>query len=105
MIAFFSLLGALSATSVAQVSYKRFCLGQGRRHLYTAALLFGTTPVLTYYAVKAFGIGLVYVSTSVTYIAVALLGHALFGERITRRQRVAMALILAGSLIYGLGTR
>jgi drug/metabolite transporter (DMT)-like permease len=98
-----ALIGALSATSAAQVTYKKFSLGHGRGNLYAAIALFGMAPFLTYYAVKSFGIGLVFLSTSTTYVAVALMGRLLFAERITPRQVVAMVLILSGSLIYGLG--
>ena len=103
MLPLLALIGALSATTFAQVAYKKFSLGHDRRNLYAAICLFGLAPFLTYYAVKAFGIGLVFLSASTTYVAVALMGRLLFAERITSRQIVAMALILSGTLIYALG--
>ena len=105
MIALLSLVGALAATTFAQVAYKKYSLGHGRNNLYATLLLFGVTPLLTYVAVKAYGIGLVYISTSVTYVLVALMGKVLFAERISRRHAGAMVLILTGSLIYGLGMK
>lgn len=103
MLPLLALIGALSATAAAHVEYKKFSLGHGRVNLYVAVGLFGLAPFLTYFAVKSYGIGLVFISTSTTYVAVALMGRLLFAERITARQVVAMALILSGSLIYGLG--
>lgn len=103
MLSLMALIGALSATSVAQIEYKRFSLGFGRINLYAALGLFGIAPFLTYFAVKAFGIGLVFLSTSTTYVAVALMGKYLFNEKISIRKAIAMGLILFGSLIYGSG--
>ena len=103
MLAVLALVGALAATSVAQVTYKKFCLGGGHGNLYAAVMLFGLTPFLSYYAVKSFGIGLVFISTGTTYVAVALMGRIMFSESISARQIIAMVLILSGTSIYGLG--
>lgn len=103
MPALAALLGTLVATAFAQVAYKKFVLGHGRVHLLLAMALFGLTPLLSYIAVKAFGIALVFVSASTTYALVALLGVLMFDERISRRQGVALGFIVCGSLIYGLG--
>lgn len=105
MLALLALIGAVAATSIAQIEYKRFILGYGRINLFAALGLFGMTPFLTYFAIKAFGIALVFMSTSTTYVAVALMGKYLFGEQITTRKVVAMMLIVSGSLIYGLGAK
>lgn len=100
-----ALAGALGATAAAQIAYKKY--SQRRRPLYllVAVALFGITPVLTYVAVKAFGIGLVYISTSITYIVVTISGYVVFAEQLTRRSILAMLLISLGILIYGLGLR
>jgi drug/metabolite transporter (DMT)-like permease len=98
-----SLIGALAATAAAQVTYKAYSLGGRRLQLYATVFLFGLTPVLTYVAVKAFGIGLVYIATSVTYILVAAAGWFFFAERPSVRRVAAMGFIFSGILIYGLG--
>jgi multidrug transporter EmrE-like cation transporter len=98
-----SLFGALAATAAAQVTYKAYSLGGRRIQLVATILLFGVTPVLTYVAVKAFGIGLVYIATSLTYILVSAAGWLLFAERPSVRRIAAMAFIFSGILVYGLG--
>lgn len=98
-----SLLAALGATAAAQIYYKKYSIEHGRDNLYVAVLLFCVTPPLTYLAVKGFGVGVVYISTSITYVFVAIAGWRIFGENPTRRRVVAMALILLGILVYGLG--
>src|SRR5690606_10221670 len=103
MLPLIALLGALGTTAAAQVSYKKYSLGHGRRNLYLTVLLFGAAPPLTYLAVKGFGVGTVYISTSITYVLVALAGWRVFGERPTRRRVVAMIFIALGILVYGIG--
>ena len=98
-----ALAGALATTAAAQVAYKAYSLGRGRGLLVLTIVLFAMAPVLTYVAVKAYGVGLVYIATALTYILVALAGWRLFGERLGARRVAAMALIFCGILIYGLG--
>lgn len=98
-----ALLAALAATAAAQVTYKAYSVGRGRAYLHATVLLFALTPVLTYAAVKAFGIGLVYIATSLTYVLVAAAGWFMFGERPGARRLVAMGFIFVGILVYGLG--
>lgn len=103
MLPLIALLGALGTTAAAQVSYKKYSLGHGRHNLYWTVLLFGAVPPLTYLAVKGFGVGTVYISTSITYVLVALAGWRMFGEKPTRRRVVAMMFIALGILVYGSG--
>lgn len=98
-----ALLAALATTAAGQVEYKRFSLGRERRDLVLALALFVVTLPLTYIAVKAFGIGLVYICTSFNYVAVAITGKLLFGERLSARRWLAVALIISGTSIYAAG--
>jgi EamA-like transporter family. len=102
MLSIVSLLGALGATAVAQVYYKKYSLKNDRGNLYITILLFGVVPPLTYLAIKGLGLGVVYISTSITYVLVALAGWRMFGEVPTPRRIAAMAFILTGILVYGL---
>lgn len=98
-----ALVAALTTTALAHVAYKQYSLDRNRLYLLVTVGLFGVTPALTYLAVKAFGIGLVYIATSMTYVIVAIAGRVVFGERLTRRTIVAMLLIVSGVLLYGSG--
>jgi multidrug transporter EmrE-like cation transporter len=103
MVPLLSLLGAIGATAAAQVAYKKYSVEHGRCSLYATVLLFAAAPPLTYLAVKGFGVGTVYISTGVTYILVAAAGWRLFGETPSRRRLVAMAFVLTGIVVYGIG--
>lgn len=102
-MALLALVGTLLATAAAQVSYKKYSLSRRREQLLITVALFGATPLLTYIAVKAYGIGLVYISTGVTYVLVSAAAWRIFGERPTSRQVVAMLFILVGIATYGIG--
>ncbi|WP_111265585.1 DMT family transporter [Marilutibacter maris] len=98
-----ALMAALFVTASAQVAFKQYSNGAGRGYLVLTVMLFASAPPLTYLAVKAYGVGTVYVSTAITYILVALAGWRLFGESPTPRRVLAMGLILLGVLIYAVG--
>ncbi|MGQ4660281.1 hypothetical protein [Lysobacter sp. F6437] len=102
-IAILALLAALVTTTTAHISYKRYAIDRRRMDLYLTIVLFVSTTPLTYLAIKSFGIGLVYVCTSINYIAAAVAGRYLFGERLTRRSIAAMLLIAGGTSVYALG--
>lgn len=102
-VAIFALVGALVTTAMAHISYKQYSIDRRRRDLVATIVLFGITPPLTYVAVKSLGVGLVYVCTSVNYVAAAIAGRFLFSERLTRRSLLAMLLICCGTLLYALG--
>lgn len=98
-----ALLSALVTTAMAHISYKHYSIYRRRRDLLVTIVLFGITPPLTYVAIKSLGVGLVYVCTSVNYVAAAIAGRFLFSERLTRRSVLAMLLICSGTLLYALG--
>ena len=98
-----ALASALVTTAIAHICYKRYSINHRRRDLLITIVLFGITPPLTYVAVKSLGVGLVYVCTSINYVAAAMAGKFLFSERLSRRSIVAMSLICCGTLIYALG--
>lgn len=103
MVPLVALVGAIGVTAAAQVAYKQYSIERGRNSLYATVVLFAAAPPLTYLAVKGFGVGTVYISTGVTYILVAAAGWRLFGEKPTRRRIVAMAFVLSGIVVYGIG--
>lgn len=97
------LLAALATTALAQVYYKSYSLTGRRNQLLQALALFVVTLPLTYLAVKWWGIGLVYMCTSLNYVSVALAGRLLFNERLSRRRIVAIVLIVCGASLYAFG--
>ncbi|MFC7301542.1 EamA family transporter [Cognatiluteimonas weifangensis] len=104
MLGDLALIGAIVATTVAQISYKKRSIGGSREYLIAAIAFFAVTPALTYIAVKILGVGITYMSTSVTYILVSIAGWVIFGETIKRRKVLALSLIATGIATYSLGT-
>ena len=102
-MALLSLAGALIVTAFAQVAFKKYSRDSRRGYLLLAMALFVAAPPLTYLAVKAYGLGPVYVSTGITYILVALAGWRFFGEVPTRRRGLAMGLVLSGVILFAIG--
>ena len=102
LVAHALLLLALLATAVAQVAFKHYHLSGRRSSLAAAILLFACIPPVTFLAVRALGVGKVYVFTSLSYALVAFLGWKLFGEAVTRRQLQGLAVITLGCFVYTL---
>lgn len=98
-----TLIAALVTTALGQIQYKRYSQTRGRGRLYLTLALFVITLPLTYLAVKWWGIGLVYICTSLNYAVVAVVGRLLFNERLSRRRILAIVLIVCGTSIYALG--
>lgn len=98
-----TLVAALATTALAQVIYKKYSLTRRRPQLYFTLALFVMTLPLTYMAVKWWGIGLVYICTSLNYAFVAVAGRVLFNERLSRRRIAAIVLVVGGTSIYALG--
>lgn len=98
-----ALAAALVTTALGQIYYKRYSQDRRRGSLYLTVALFVITLPLTYMAVKWWGIGLVYICTSLNYVGIAVAGRLLFNERLPRRRVIAIALIVCGTSIYALG--
>jgi drug/metabolite transporter (DMT)-like permease len=93
---------ALLATALAQIAFKHYHLTGRRRSLVTALAMFASIPAITYLTVRHLGVGKVYILTSLSYALVAFLGWRVFGERVSRRQILGLAIITLGCLIYTL---
>lgn len=98
-----TLIAVLVTTALGQIQYKLYSQTRGRGSLYLTLALFVIALPLTYLAVKWWGIGLVYICTSLNYAVVAVAGRLLFNERLSRRRILAIVLIVCGTSIYALG--
>lgn len=90
------------ATVAAQLAFKQYFLSRRKLFVPTAAALFCLAVVCTYFAVRSLGIGRVYVGAALTYVLAPLAARHAFGEHLGRNQFLALALIVAGVVIYNL---
>lgn len=88
------------ATVAGQLAYKQFFRSRRTGYVVAAIVLFCAAVVCTYFAVRALGIGRVYVGAALTYAITPLAARQLFGDRLTRNHFVALALIVAGVVVY-----
>ena len=96
------LSGTITATVVAQLSFKQYFLSRRKLFVPAAAVLFCLAVVCTYFAVRGLGIGRVYVGAALTYVLAPVAAWRLFGEYLGRNQLLALSLILAGVVIYNI---
>lgn len=96
------LAGALVATAFAQLLYKVYFVRRQFRFVAAAILLFVIVPPLAYLALEHLSVGIVYMSTALTQIMVLCLSRLILKEPIGRDHWIAMTLIVAGVVLYGL---
>ena len=94
------LAGAIMSTAIAQVSYKLFFHENKKAYLALAVLFFIITPFFAFFALKGLSLSFVYMSTGLTYVLVILAAKVVLNEKISRRQVYAVALILAGVMVF-----
>ena len=104
------LLGFLS-TLIAVVSQTLLKWEAGKPHrdmlseylnpgVITAYVLLGISMLFPYFVYKKLPVSMTAVWDSSSYLFVTLFGVLLFHERVTKKKLLALALILAGILIY-----
>lgn len=98
--AWIELAGALTATALAQLCYKVYFVRRKRIYIGAAIALFVMVPPLAYLALTHLGVGIVYMSTALTQILVLVLSRFVLKERIGYSHAAAMALIVAGVVLY-----
>lgn len=92
--------GTVGATALGQMAYKLYFARRALPVLAAAVLLFLTATACTYLALKGLSIGMVYMSTAVSQLLVAGLARLVLKETLTRDHGVALALIVAGVVLY-----
>ncbi len=90
------------ATVAAQLAFKQYFLLRRALFLSAAVVLFCLAVLSTYFSVRELGIGRVYVGAALTYVLTPLAARRLFDEHLGRGHYVALALILAGIVVYNL---
>ena len=83
MVSWLALLGALCATALAQLFYKLYFSAHKRAYLVLSIGCFVAASLCAYLALKQLGIGMVYMSTALTQLMVAVLAWRVLGEPIT----------------------
>lgn len=111
MIPFLALgFGSVFVASVSQVLLKKAALRPARdllheylnaRVIAAYALFFGST-LLTVYAYRGVPLSMGPMFEATSYVYVTLFGALFFGEKLTRRKLLALALILAGIVCFAL---
>ena len=102
MISWLALALSLLATVAAQLFFKQFHRSGRRANVVLAVALFVLAVPLTVFAARGLGIGRVYIGTALTYVLAPMAAAMFFGERIRRAQGLALAMILAGVILYNL---
>lgn len=100
ILSYTCLFMAIMSTAFGQVFYKKYSLD--RRLIYLALTLgfFLINPVFSFLALKNISVDIVYVSTSLTILTVAVLSRIFLGEIMPARTWTAIAIIVAGVFIY-----
>ncbi len=95
------LVGALTATALAQVSYKAYFSRSRRPALLATALgLFVVAQLGFLVALTDLEVGVVYMSMGLVQVMVLVLAYTVLRERITPDHIVAVALIVGGLILY-----
>ncbi len=95
------LAGALTATALAQVSYKAYFSRSRRLALLATALgLFVVAQLGFLVALTDLEVGVVYMSMGLVQVMVLVLSYTVLRERITPDHIVAVALIVGGLVLY-----
>lgn len=100
MNAWIALVVCLACTAGAQLSFKAYHLRRRPMLLLLTLALFVLAVPCTMLAVRGLGVGRVYVTAAITYVATPLLAVRMFGERFGRLQALGLAFIVAGVLLY-----
>ncbi|MGA7304153.1 MAG: hypothetical protein WBW88_04735 [Rhodothermales bacterium] len=93
---------ALVFTALGQLCYKVYFVRRRRLYVILAITLFVLVPPFAFLALRHLGLGLVYMSTALTQLMVLGLSRVVLKERIGGAHVVAMALIVAGVVLYGI---
>lgn len=93
---------SLLCTVGAQIGYKAYHLQRRPALLLLTLALFALAVPSTMLAVRGLGVGRVYATAALTYVAVPLLAIRMFGERMGRLQSTGLVLIFAGVVVYNL---
>lgn len=100
ILAYSCLFMAIMSTAFGQVFYKKYSLNKKRVYLALTLGFFLINPVLSFLALQKISVDIVYVSTSLTILTVAVLSRIFLGEIMPSRSWAAIAIIVAGVLIY-----
>lgn len=91
---------AILSTALGQVFYKKHTLSKSVQYLVLTLGFFLITPVFSFFALQKISVDIVYVSTSLTILTVAVFSRFLLGEIIPARSWLAIAIIVTGVVIY-----
>lgn len=101
-MSFFFLGCAIVFTAAAQTLYKLFAENRKLPFLISTIALFVATPIMSYLALRELSLGVVYMSTGLTYILVLMSSRFVLRESVEKRQIFAVALIVAGVGVFNL---
>ena len=98
------LIGMTFIGSVASIFLKKASMSYGIKalvtnpNLYIGGLLYVSSAVMNIYLLRYLDYSVVLPLTSLTYIWTMLLSRVIFGEKITARKAIGVALILVGAI-------
>ena len=94
-----TILGTVSG----QLTYKLFSLNKKKTFLLLAIGSFGIAQLTNYFALREIPIGIVYMMAASNYVIILFASKIILKENINRTQIYAVALIVCGILLYGVG--
>lgn len=102
MMPWIALALSLACTVGAQLGYKAYHLRRRPALLLLTLALFALAVPSTMLAVRGLGVGRVYATAALAYVAAPLLAIRMFGERMSLFQATGLALIVVGVVVYNL---
>lgn len=97
-----SLASALLATAVGQMLFRMYYVRTRKIYLAAALGTFLAVPLFSYLALLNLTLAFVYMSTALIHVMVLALSCLFLKERLTERQYISMALIIAGIVTFNL---
>lgn len=91
---------SIVATVCAQISFKQYYVATRRIFLVLAIVLFALAVPFTFLAAHQMGIGRVYIVSALCYVLTPIAARYAFREYLDTRQWAALALIVAGVVVY-----
>ncbi len=97
----YALMGVVF-TALGQLLYKQYFNRKQKIFLGLAILFFISVPYWNYKALTRLSIDLVYMLASLTILIVVTFSIGLFGEKVSKQQWLAAALIILGIILYNI---
>jgi multidrug transporter EmrE-like cation transporter len=101
-MSFVYLACAIVFTALAQVSFKLYSRRHNLSYLVLTIGLFCVVPFMNYLALRDLSMGVVYMSTGLTYVLIMFFSKYILYEPVGRQHVYAVTLIVSGVLVFNI---